>query len=137
MSKYGSGGGNTVCHLKTDMAESSLSGNSSGGTTAGVGSKGVEWSSKAIDAGREGNGSGEAAGDKCSKPKGEHSGSESKTSDDLESEGSVEDSVMVGVWGALRAGNTLSKGDGEMEDAEEVARVEEMVDKDIPTVQNG
>lgn len=37
LSIYGSGGGNTVCHLNTDAAESSLCGNSSGGNACGVG----------------------------------------------------------------------------------------------------
>lgn len=136
---YGSGRGNTVCHLNTDAVESSLCGNSSGGTGCGVGSHVVESSSKANEAGRGGKGSGELAGDKGSKPKEEHSGSGSKESDFLvgESKGSVEDSVMVGVCGEFRAGNTVSKGGDKTGDTEEVARVDEMVDLVVPRVQDG
>lgn len=134
---YCSVGGNTVCHLNTDSAESSFSSNSSGGTTAGVGSEGAEFSSKSITAGKEGKGSGELAGDKDSNPKGEHLGSGSKESGDFESESSVEGSVMVGVWGVFGSGNTVSTGGDKTKVAEEVARVEEMVDKDIPREQIG
>lgn len=134
VSMYGSGGGNTVCHLNIHAAESSLCANSSGGTAFGVPSEVVQLSCKVIEVGREGKGSGELAGDKGSKPKEEHSGSASKESDFIvgESEGSVEDSVRVGICGEFAAGNTVSTGGGE-----EVARVEEMMDRDVPRVQNG
>lgn len=136
---YGSGGGNTVCHLNTDAAESSLCGNCSGGTAFGVGSEVVESSSKVNETGKEGKDSGELAGDKDSKPKEEHSGSGSKESDVIgrESEGSVEDSAMVGVCGEFGAGNTVSWGGDKMVDAEEVVRVEEVVNIDFSKVQNG
>lgn len=135
---YRSGGGNTVCHLKTDAAESLMCGNSSGGTSFGVGSGVVESSCKVNEVGREDKGSGELAGDKGSKPKEEHSGSGSKESDFIvgESEGSVDNSVMVGVCGEFEAGNTVSRGGDKMGDREEVARVEEMMDIDFPGVQH-
>lgn len=135
---YGSGGGNTVCHLNTDAAVSSLCSNSSGGTAFGVGSEVLESSSKVNEVGREGKGPGELAGDKGSKPNEEHSGSGSKDSDIIvgESEGSVEDSVMVCVCSEFGAGNTASRPGDKMLGADEVVRVEEMVDIDVPKVQN-
>lgn len=106
---YGSGGGNTVCHLNTHGVTSLPSGSSSG-TAFRVGSEVVELSSKANAVGREGKGSGELAGDKVSKPKEEHSGSGSKESDFMvgSSEGSEEDSVMVEVCGEFGAGIAVS-----------------------------
>ncbi len=141
-SMYGSGRGNTVCHLNTDTAEVSLSGNSSGGSVFGVDSEGVRLSCKVREAGREGKGPGELAGDKGSKPKEEHSGSGTKESDFIavKSEGSVEDSVMVCVFGEFRAGNTMSRGGDKIGDKEEVARVDEIIeeiDLDNPRLQNG
>lgn len=128
-----------MCHLNTEAAESSLCCNSLGDTAFGGGSEVVESRSRANKMGREGKGSGELAGDKGSKPNEEHSGSGSKESDFIvgESEGSVEDSVMVGVCGEFGAGNTVSRVGDKMKDVEEVARVEEMVDTDVPRVQDG
>lgn len=139
VSMYGSGGGNTVCHLNTDAEESSLCCNSSGHTAFGVVSEVLASSSKANEMGREGNGSGELAGDKGSKPNEEHSGSGSEESDFIvdESEGSVDDSVMVGVCGEFGASNTVSSGGDNVGDTEEVARVEEMLDMHVLCVQNG
>lgn len=99
----------------------------------------MESSCKVTVTGREGKGSGELAGDKGSKLKEEHSGSGSKESDFIvrESEGNVEDSVMAGVCGEFGAGNTLSRGGDKMGDAEEVDRVEEIVDIGVPRVQTG
>lgn len=128
-----------MCHLNTDAEESSLCCSSSGHTSFGVVSEVVASSSKENEMGREGNGSGELAGDKGSKPNEEHSGSGSKESDFIvdESEGSVDDSVMVGVCGEFGAGNTVSRGGDNTGDTEEVARVEEMLDIHVLCVQNG
>lgn len=131
---YGLGRGNTVCHLNTDA---SLCCNSSGDTACGGGSEVLQSNSRANERGREGNGSGELAGDNSSKANEEHSGSGSKESDLLvgESEGSVEESLMV--CGKCGAGNTVSWVGDQIGGSEEVARVEEMVDKDVPRAQNG
>lgn len=135
VSKYGSGRGNTVCHLNTD--ESLFGGESSGGSAVQAASDDVASSSKAIESGRGGKGSGELARDKGSKPKDEHSGSGRKDSDFKvgESEGSVEDSG--GVCGELETGNTVSRGGDKRGGADEVASVEERVDVDSPRVENG
>lgn len=132
-SMYRSGGGNTVCHLNT---ESLLCASSSGGPALGVCSGAADWSCKVKEVGREGKGSGELAGDKGSKPKEEHSGSDSKVSAFRvgECKGSVDDSVMVGVCTESEAGSTVSKGGDRV--GEEVAMVEEMVDIDAPGEQH-
>lgn len=62
--------GNTVCHLKTD--ELLLCWGSSKDSAVLAGADVAESSSKANEAGRGGNGSGELAGDKGSKSKEEH-----------------------------------------------------------------
>lgn len=99
-----------MCHLKTDV--SVLWGNCSGAAVSGVLSDTAELSCNVNEVGREGKGSGELAGDKGSKPKEEHSGSGSKESDLVVggSEGSVDESVMVGVCGKLEEGNAVSGG---------------------------
>lgn len=101
-----------MCHLKTDV--SVLWGNCSGGVASGVVSETVESSCNVNEVGREGKSSGELAGDKGSKPKEEHSGSGSKDSDFVVggSEGSADESVMVGVCGKSEEGNTVSGGGG-------------------------
>lgn len=107
VSTYGSGGGNTVCHLNTDEAESWFCREISG--ALGAGSDVVELRCKVNDEGRDCKFSGEPSGDKGSKPKDEHSGSGSKEPDFAASEGSVEGSGMVGVSEEFGAGNTWSR----------------------------
>lgn len=133
MSVKDSGGGNTVCHLKTDKV---LLGTwSSGGSTGHAASEAPESSSKAKEAGRGGRGSGELAGDSGSKSKEEHSGSGSNESDLRAhgSEGSVEDSV--GICGEFRAGNTVFKRGNKVEEESEVEHVRRAAGDD-PKVQN-
>lgn len=113
-----------MCHLKT---ESLPCAESSGGPAPGVSSEAADWSWNVKEVGREGKGSGELAGDKGSKPKEEHSGSDSKVSDFRvgESKGSVDES---------EAGSTVSKGGDTV--GHEVAIDEEMIDVDAPEEQH-
>lgn len=103
---------------------------------SGAVSETVELSCNVNEVGREGNSSGELAGDKGSKPKEEHSGSGSKESDFVMggSEGSVDESVTVGVCGKLEEGNTVSGGGAKM--GQEVAGVGDMMYLDFLGVQH-
>lgn len=138
---YGSGGGNTVCHLNTDPASivSLFCGSSTFGTALDVDSDGAEFSSKAIEAGRGGKDSGELAGDKGSNPKGEHSGSGSKVSEVIKGDpgGGKVDSVrsVCGISGVVNT--VLSSRVDDTGDVDEVAGAGEMVDTDVPRAQNG
>lgn len=66
-----------MCHLNTDVAGWSLGAKSSGVMSFGVGSV-LQLSSKANESGSGGKGSGQQEGDKGTKLKELHSGSESK-----------------------------------------------------------
>lgn len=101
---------------------------------SGAVSETVELSCNVNEVGREGNSSGELAGDKGSKPKEEHSGSGSKESDFVMggSEGSVDESVSV--CGKFEEGNTVSGGGGKM--GQEVAGLGDMMYLDFLGVQH-
>lgn len=93
-----------MCHLNTELLFGSRSSEAPGGKGA---SEDAESSSRANEAGREGKGSGELAGDRGSKSKDEHSGSgrEDSVFGGWESGGSVEDSADV--VGEFWEGNTV------------------------------
>lgn len=100
-----------MCHLKTELLFGSRSSDCSVGKAA---SEAVESSSKANEAGREGKGSGELAGDRGSKSKDEHSGS------------GREDSVFRG-WGSggsVDVGSELWEGNTSFRMDDEVVHVE-------------